>query len=307
MFNERARLDPSQVEDHRGRRFGTGSRGFGTGARAGGVGGIGLIILLVAAMVLGINPLDMVGTGPVTDTFTGLQDRTIGGPAALDSDLAEACQTGADANRREDCRIVGFVNSIQQYWEDAFRQRNWDYGMAKTRFFSGGTQTACGSASSEVGPFYCPLDQQVYIDLEFFNELLSRFGASGGPLAQGYVIAHEYGHHVQNQLGILDQIGRDQGPQSTAVRSELQADCLAGVWAGNAVETGFIRQLTDQDIADALSAAAAVGDDRIQRQTQGRVNPESWTHGSSEQRQRWFTVGYRTGEIENCDTFSGGI
>ena len=140
-------------------------------------------------------------------------------------------------------------------------------------------ETACGSATSQVGPFYCPADQLVYIDLGFFDELQSRFGAGEAPFAQAYVIAHEYGHHVQNQLGILESIGGDrQGPESRAVRAELQADCYAGVWAANAVETGLIEQLTQDDINAGLDAAAAIGDDRIQEQTQGQVNPESWTH-----------------------------
>jgi hypothetical protein len=294
-FRDDAKLDTSQVEDLRGRRVGKG------GLAVGG-GGIGLIVTLLIIFLGG----NVTGGDGGLGELGNLAGQSAGTPAANNSELAQDCRTGADADEREDCRIVGYVNSIQSYWTDAFSGGGREYVPARTRFFTDSVQSGCGFASSAMGPFYCPADQYVYIDLGFFDELRSRFGAQGGPFAQAYVIAHEYGHHVQNLLGVLDG-PQDQGAESRAVRVELQADCFAGVWAANAVETGFITSLSQADIADALDAAAAVGDDRIQEAVQGRVTPESWTHGSSEQRQEWFTRGYESGNPGVCDTFSGDI
>jgi len=290
-FRRGARLDASQVEDFRGRRVGT------RGMAVGGGGAAGLVLLVIMLLVGG-------GGG----SLGSLIDQTVGaggggGPAEpASTTLLQECKTGADANARDDCRIVGYVGSIQAWWTTAFKDSGRTYQPSKTRFFSGGIETGCGTASSAVGPFYCPADKYVYIDLGFFDELKSKFGATGGPFAQAYILAHEYGHHVQDILGLLNPGGGGQGADSQSVRTELQADCLAGVWANHAVETGYLEPITAAQVADALNAAAAVGDDRIQAEFQGRVTPESWTHGSSAQRQEWFGTGLRTGDIAACDT-----
>ena len=280
-FEESAKLDPSQVSDRRG----MGGRGVALGG--GGLGVVGLIL----ALILGVNPADLVTSDPGTTD----------GPVSS-SDLTTRCTTGADANRDDDCRVVGIANSVQAYWRTALR----GYEPAETVLFTGATTTGCGHATSAVGPFYCPSDGTVYLDLGFWDELRTKFGARGGPFAQAYVIAHEYGHHVQDLLGVTAGSSRT-GPASGSVRLELQADCYAGVWAANAVKTGFVEPLEPTDIADGLDAAASVGDDRIQEKLQGRVNPEGWTHGSAAQRQKWFTRGYDAGSPRSCDTFAGSL
>jgi uncharacterized protein len=294
-FRRGARLDTSQVEDVRGRRA-----GVPIAVGGGGLGLAGVVVYLLLTVLGG-------GGGGALDD---LADQTAGGNlgGVPQSEALADCRTGADANAQEDCRIVGYVNSIQRYWDEEFERRGRDYRLARTTFFEGEVVTGCGAATSAVGPFYCPPDQKVYIDLGFFDDLRSRLGAQGGSFAQAYVMAHEYGHHVQNLTGTLDRVAADrQGPESAAVRSELQADCYAGVWAANAVETGFLIQPTEAEVADALDAAAAVGDDRIQSRTQGQVTPETWTHGSSAQRQRWFRRGFEGGDPGRCDTLRGEI
>ena len=276
-FNDNAPLDPSQVEDVRGRRFGGG--GLAIGGTAG-------LVVLVVSLLLGVDPTALLGD-------------TTSAPADPNAPTVADCKTGADANRRDDCRIVGYVDSIQRYWTDELARRGAKYTPAPTVLFTDVTQAGCGTASAQMGPFYCPVDGKVYLDLAFFNDLRTKFGAQGGPFAEAYVVAHEYGHHVQDVLGTLQNDART-GPQSTSVKQELQADCYAGVWAKHAAETGFLKAPTDADIASALDAASAVGDDRIQRQASGRVAPERWTHGSSAQRQQWFTTGYRTGDLQKC-------
>jgi predicted metalloprotease len=261
-----------------------------------GGGGLGLIVLLVFVL-LGGDPGAILSPDPV-DGQVGSQGGTVTGGG----DLATACRAGDDANRRTDCRVVGLVNSAQAYWEDVFAASGLRYEPADTVIFSGAVDSACGFATSASGPFYCPLDGLIYLDLTFFDDLRSTLGAQGGPLADGYVIAHEYGHHVQALLGALDLGVRTSGPEGLSVRIELQADCYAGAWVGNAADTGFLETPTASEVRDALDAAAAVGDDRIQHRTTGHVNPESWTHGSSAQRQASFTVGYETGDPAACES-----
>ena len=297
-FNQNVQLDPSQVDDRRGSSGGFSRGGLGSPiVLGGGGGGLLLVVLYIALQLLG-GP-----SSTTTQTQVPPQQEVAG------STVDQTCRTGADANSRTDCRVVGIVNSVQQYWSGELPRRGVRYSDADTVFYSNVTRAGCGAADSTAGPFYCPVDMRVYLDLTFFDELTSRFGARGGPFAQAYVVAHEYGHHVQNLTGVLNQDGgaAARGPQGSSVRIELQADCLAGIWAKHALETGYISDLTDADIADGLDAAAAVGDDRIQRSTQGGVTPETWTHGSAAQRQQWFRTGYQSGDLTGCDTSRGNV
>ena len=288
-FNRRARLDTSQISDRRGR---------GRGGTVAAGGGVGALVILLVALCTGGDPSSVIET---TNQIQAQQGE-------IDS-LETQCQTGADVEENPDCRFVIYVNSIQDYWDDEFARRGATYSPATTNFFTGPVQTGCGGASSQVGPFYCPADQSVYLDLGFFDQL-RQLGGSGGDFAEAYVLAHEYGHHIQNLTGQMQQVRPGSGPTSGAVRLELQADCYAGVWARHATTTDtaegepLITEVTEEDIIEGLNAAATVGDDYIQETFQGTVSPESWTHGSSEQRQRWFAVGYRTGDLASCDTFS---
>ena len=273
-----------------------GGRGPGRGLAIGG--GIGGIIVLLIALFLGIDP----GTALQSQQQINTQDVEAPG-----FDLSQ-CKTGEDANKIPECRVVATGNSVDAVWSQLLQ----GYQRPQVRLFTGMVDTGCGPATSDVGPFYCPVDQTAYFDVEFFQVLVDQFGSSGGPLAQEYVVAHEYGHHVQNLLGVLGRAQQGaQGPLGAGVRTELQADCYAGVWAHYAAitrqeSTGvpYLEPLSDKDIADALSAASAVGDDRIQAAATGQVSPESLTHGSSEQRQKWFTIGYQTGDPNKCDTFA---
>jgi predicted metalloprotease len=285
-FRTRGTLDTSQVSDRRGAGGGLGGIGLGRGVAYGGGGIAGVILVLVLLLA---NGLGDGGGGSSSNSFAGA------------GELSTNCRTGADADQRTDCLVTAVVNSVQEYWSGAVR----GYIPAQTVLFDGRVSTGCGVADSSVGPFYCPGDGQVYLDLGFYDELRTRFGAQGGRFAEAYVLAHEYGHHVQDLLGTDDRVGSDrEGPTSASVRLELQADCFAGVWAAHAVDTSLIADVSPADVADGLDAAAAVGDDRIQRAATGRVDRESWTHGSAEQRQRWFSTGYDTGDPNECDTFA---
>lgn len=290
-FNDNVRFDPSRVRDRRGSRRGV--------AIGGGLGG-GLILLLSLFF------------GPGVVNQLGLDGGTGQGVQPDSESAITSCQTGEDANARLDCRILGTAESLDSFWGPYLEPYGIQYTQPGVELFTGQTNTGCGAATSAVGPFYCPADEFTYYDTAFFDDLVTRFGASAGPLAQEYVIAHEFGHHIQNLTGALSASQQDpRGPESGAVRVELQADCYAGMWAAHATsvpdpESGvpFLREFTRADLQDALSAASAVGDDRIQESTTGQVNPEAWTHGSSEQRQTWFLRGLETGDLKACDTFA---
>jgi predicted metalloprotease len=270
----------------------TSRRGRTTGIALGG-GGLGILAIILIGNLLGVD-------------LSGLVDPNAGAPGTSPTDSSlEQCQTGEDANENLDCRMKGAAASLEEFWSNTLD------GATPTEIalFTGSVNTGCGGATSAVGPFYCPRDQVIYIDTAFFEQLRTQFGSSGGPLAQLYVVGHEWGHHIQNITGIMSNLNlQTTGPASDGVRLELQADCFAGAWIAGASTTlddsgtPYLKPPTDAEIRDALSAAAAVGDDNIQEQTQGQVQPETWTHGSSDARQKWFLVGYQQG-ANACDTF----
>lgn len=297
-FDEGTELDTSQVDDQRG------GRGGGVGGWVGMGGGVSVVGLLLYFL---LSYLGGSSGSPVSGGLSGLG----AGQSANDTQISQSCRSGRDANTALDCEVIGIDNSLDAYWSGAFAGSGKTYRKPRIDFFNGGVRSGCGSASSETGPFYCPADSEIYIDLSFFQELQQRFGAQGGPFARAYVIAHEYGHHVQNLLGTSRRVQAGvSGPASGSVRLELQADCYAGVWAKHASTTPgpsgrpLIVNVTDTDVRAALDTAAHIGDDYIQTQLGGgRVNESQFTHGTSEQRQKWYGTGYQSGNPKSCTTF----
>lgn len=265
----------------------SGGSGGGGGRIAMG-GGLGLVVTVVA-LLFGINPGDLMGGGTA-----GTGD-TAAGQSVYDERIA-SCKTIEQANTDDVCRLIATKNSLNKVWPTLMN----GYTDPEMTIFSGNINTGCGAASSAMGPFYCPADQTAYFDPSFFSEL-TRMGGSDGPLAQEYVVAHEFGHHIENLTGVLAK-GQRMGNDGS-VRIELQADCLAGVWAHHADDgpDAMLAPLTDDQIASVIQTAKAIGDDTIQG---SNSNPEGWTHGSAKQRQRWFTIGYESGDPGRCDTFA---
>lgn len=256
-------------------------RGFGNTARMGG--GVSLIGI---ALILFVNYLN---GGTVSDAIPEIEQQL---QVTEQQSINSADFEGADDYEVFAATVLGSTNDM---WKNIFAQNNAVYTPPKLVLFRGGTESACGGASSAVGPHYCPLDKTIYIDETFFEELQKRFKAQGGDVAEAYVIAHEVGHHVQGELGLIQ--ARDN---ATSIKTELQADCFAGLWANSIKNVGVFEQ---NEIQEAIDAAAAVGDDRIQKTSTGRINPESWTHGSSADRVAWFNAGYDSGSISACNTF----
>lgn len=292
-FRESGDLDTSGVSGGGG----GGRRGMAIG------GGVGGIVVVLVALFLGVDP--------------GQLGLDTGGGQGQQSDSAQQIQAHIDqcdlqkANSDTICRIVATTESLEDVWNTQLpQQANMRWEQPHTNIFSGSINTGCGAASSDVGPFYCPSDNNVYLDPTFFDDVLvRRLGGSDAPAAQMYVVAHEFGHHLQTMLGDIRRSQQDpQGASSGAVRVELQADCFACAWVGHIAqgEDALIEPPTEDQVRSALSAAAAVGDDSIQERMQGQVTPHTWTHGSSEQRMGWFMKGYQSGDPNQCDVLNQG-
>ena len=288
-------VDTSGVSDQRGRGIG-GPVAIG----GGGLGIVGLIVFLLINVLGGGSGIDTTQLVP--------QDGSVQGQGTGEGDLETRCNTAGAIDKYDDCFLVKVYNEINEVWTDEFARAGEKYEQPGLTFFTQAVNTGCGQASSQVGPFYCPPDQMIYIDIGFLQQLQQQFGAQGR-YAQAYVLAHEAGHHLQTLFGTERKVRAAQQSQPSkqnelSVAMELQADCYAGVWSKLADDAGNV-SIGDAEVQQAQDAAAAVGDDRIQQQTQGRVDKESWTHGSAAQRKQWFTTGRTTGDVNACDTFRG--
>ncbi len=289
-------VDVSGVSDRRG----MGGRG-GLAVGGGGIGVVGLIIYILVS-VLGGGNVDTTGLVP--------QDGSVQEQGSGQSDLGTRCNTEGAIEKYDDCFLVKVYNEINEVWDAEFGRAGESYEQPGLVFFTQGVSTGCGQASSQVGPFYCPPDQGIFIDIGFLEQLQQQFGAEGR-YAQAYILAHEAGHHLQTLFGTERKVRAAQqsnpGQQNElSIAMELQADCYAGVWSKLADDAGNV-SVGEAEIDQALEAAAAVGDDRIQQKTQGRVDPEAWTHGSAAQRKQWFSTGRSSGDLNSCDTFQGPV
>ena len=300
-YDNDASLDTSEVQDARGGGLG-GFGGRGVAFGGGGLGVVGVVIYLIVTLAGG-------GGSGATNVLGSLGQE--GQPATVDnSKVKSECRTGQDANEKLECAVVADIDSIQAYWTAELPRLGKTYQPVPTVWFSGQVQTGCGAADSGAGPFYCPADQRVYIDLSFYDDIESEFHTAGGLFVDAYVLAHEYGHHVQDLLGVEAKVRTRQGANSDSVRLELQADCYAGVWAKHATEPGpngedpLVTSITQQDVENALDVAGHIGDDWIQKNLgSGHIDQNAFTHGTGAQRRTWFGTGYRTGEPARCDTF----
>ncbi|WP_068168460.1 neutral zinc metallopeptidase [Rothia sp. ND6WE1A] len=293
-FKENSRLDTSQV------RRSSGGKGIAVG---GGIGGA--VLMLIVGVFFGQDGIDTLNqvTGGTGYSYDNVQSED--GNKQLEQD----CQDGADANSNATCNMVGTANSLNAFWADYLPQATGvEYEMPMLDLFSGQTSTGCGHATSAVGPFYCPADQVAYVDTTFFNDMKTQLGAEGGQSAEQYVLAHEFGHHIQNQLGDLEYSQRDpQGKNSGAVRVELQADCYAGLWARHASDDTTsdvqVKPFTQDEVDRIVNATEVIGDDHIQMTSRGTTDSSTYTHGTSAQRTAWFMSGYNSGDINKCNTF----
>jgi predicted metalloprotease len=295
-FNPKANIGGGRVRDVGGSSGGGGMGGLPIGGITGG--GVGTVVVVILIFII----MQFVGGGG-----------TGGGTSAQgDTHRYDQCQTGEDANENADCARKAVEISLRNYWGATLpRQTGTRFEPTEVVTFSGATNTGCGQADTSVGPFYCPTDRTIYLDTTFYDDVLEgQLGGKGGDFVEPYVLAHEYGHHIQNLLGTMGRVKTQEGPTSDSVRLELQADCYAGLWTQGALGTTdaegvkIFESIDEADINEALDAAKAVGDDRIQQQSGGGVHKESWTHGSSAQRMRWFKIGYAASSIKECDTFA---